>query len=166
MLCSLVKAVSSSNLLQQYWFNAKNPYKFVPVMAFADAFKRYKTGQRNAEALTVPYPAESGHKQALVYKKFALSSECGDQLALMPLAVVLDPDAVQAQGCHLQGAACHMVRVWHIEVHVQHSSQAGHITSASCCASCGKHFTRTAVLLPASHGASPVMQAGSLSRRC
>ena len=85
MLCSLVKALSPSFLLQQYWFNTKTPYKFVPVMAFADAFKQYKTGQRNVEALSVPYPAGSAHKQALVYDKYALSSECGVQLAMMPL---------------------------------------------------------------------------------
>ena len=88
-------------MLQQYWYNTKDPYKFVPVMAFADAFKRYKTGQRNAEALSVPYPAESGHKQALVYNKFALSSERRVQLALMPLAIVLRSAPMQAAGCHL-----------------------------------------------------------------
>ena len=166
MLRSLVKAISSSTLLQQYWFNTKNPYKFVPVMAFADAFKKYKTGQRNAEALSVPYPAESGHKQALVYNKFALSSECGVQLALLPLAVVLRLVPVQAAGCHLLMAACHMVRVWHIDVHVQHSWQPENRVLASCYVSCSGHFTGTAVLVPASDGATPVVQAGSLSRPC
>ena len=48
----------------------------MPVMAFADAFLKYKTGARNMEALSVPFPAEQGKKQALVYNKFALNSEC------------------------------------------------------------------------------------------
>ena len=94
-------------------------------MAFADAFKKYKTGQRNAEALSVPYPAESGHKKALVYDKFALSSECGVQPALVPLAIGPHPVSVQAAGCHLLKAACHMARVWLVDVHMQHSWQSG-----------------------------------------
>ncbi len=85
MLCSLVTALSPSIPVQQYWFNTKIPYKFVPVMIFADAFKQCKTGQRSAEALSVPYPAASAHKQALVYDKYALSSKCGVWLALMSL---------------------------------------------------------------------------------
>ena len=76
MLCSLVNALRPSILLQQYWFNTKTPYSFVSVVAFAHAFKQYKTGQRNAGALSVPYPADSAHKQALIYEKYALSSEC------------------------------------------------------------------------------------------
>ena len=44
MLCSLVTALSPSIPVQQYWFNTKISYKFVPVMIFADAFKQCKTG--------------------------------------------------------------------------------------------------------------------------
>lgn len=59
---------------QQYWVG-KGAYRFIGVKEIADAFKEYKTGRSNAEALAVPFPSSGGDDPALVKTKYALNSE-------------------------------------------------------------------------------------------
>lgn len=59
--------------LQQYWVG-KTPYRFIGVQEIAEAFKEYKVGRTNAEALAVPYQAVPDDP-ALVKTKYALSSK-------------------------------------------------------------------------------------------
>ena len=62
----------------------KTPYRFIGVKEIADAFKEYKVGRANAEALAVPFQPASGDDTALVNTKYALNSElqalCPDSL--------------------------------------------------------------------------------------
>jgi ABC-type multidrug transport system ATPase subunit len=67
-----LQEVTSKKDQQQYW-SRKDPWHFVPVMAFADAFLSYQTGQRNQDALATPFPKEQSGKTALVTRKRALT---------------------------------------------------------------------------------------------
>lgn len=60
--------------MQQYWVGS-SPYRFIGVKEIADAFKTYKVGQANAEALATPYQRLEGDDKALVTRKYALNSE-------------------------------------------------------------------------------------------
>ena len=67
---------TSANLsaeLQQYWIG-RAPWDYVPVTTFAEAFQKHKTGRRSAEDLAVPFEQTAGSKDALVDKKYSLSS--------------------------------------------------------------------------------------------
>ena len=61
-------------MLQQYWIG-RNAWKYVPVATFAEAFQKHKTGRRSAEDLAVPFQPTAGSKDALVNKKYSLSSK-------------------------------------------------------------------------------------------
>ena len=63
-----------SSAIQQYWVG-KGAYRYIGVQEFADAFKAYKTGRANSEALAVPFPSSGGDDPALVNSKYALNSE-------------------------------------------------------------------------------------------
>ena len=60
--------------MQQYWVG-KGAYRYVGVKEIADAFKEFKTGRANAEALAVPFSGSSGDDPALVKSKYALNSK-------------------------------------------------------------------------------------------
>ena len=60
--------------MQQYWVG-KTPYRFIGVREIAEAFKSFKVGEANAEALTMPFQPLEGEDPALVKTKHALSSK-------------------------------------------------------------------------------------------
>lgn len=59
--------------LQQYW-TGSGSWQYVPVTSFAEAFKKHKTGLKSAEGLAVPFDKTTSSKDALVNKRFSLSS--------------------------------------------------------------------------------------------
>ena len=61
-------------VLQQYWVGS-GPWKFVPVASFAEAFSHHKTGQKGAADLAVPFVKSQQGTDALINKRFSLSSE-------------------------------------------------------------------------------------------
>lgn len=46
--------------VQQFWADASQPYQYVPVTAFADAFKKTELGQGWDEALSTPFQRPEG----------------------------------------------------------------------------------------------------------
>ena len=63
-----------SDVQEQYW-SLPQPYRFVPVLEFADAFQKSNLGRSNAELLTTPFDKSSVTKDPLVHKRFALNSK-------------------------------------------------------------------------------------------
>ncbi|KAK9856814.1 hypothetical protein WJX84_004570 [Apatococcus fuscideae] len=59
-------------MLQQFWAG-RDPWEFVPVDRFAQAFQLSSTGVASASALATPYDASRSHPNALAHKKHALS---------------------------------------------------------------------------------------------
>jgi hypothetical protein len=58
---------------QQYWADKAQPYAFVPVLAFAEAFECSEAGRQSAAALAQPYtPPGKAPLDALVRTKCAL----------------------------------------------------------------------------------------------
>ncbi len=58
----------------QYWYDKSIPYKYVPVQAFAEGFKKFHFGERLAEELATPFDRTKSHPAALVTKKYALTN--------------------------------------------------------------------------------------------
>ena len=61
-------------VLQQFWAG-RDPWAFVPVDRFAQAFQLSATGLASASALANPYDASRSNPDALAHKKHALSGE-------------------------------------------------------------------------------------------
>jgi hypothetical protein len=53
-------------LLQQYWADESQPYKFVPVTAFVEGFQKTQAAQRTHEALDMPYDRAASPEGSLV----------------------------------------------------------------------------------------------------
>ncbi|CAK0753548.1 hypothetical protein CVIRNUC_002229 [Coccomyxa viridis] len=73
-IADFLQEVTSLKDQQQYWAHKAQPYEFVPVEAFARAFRETEVGRRNARRLEQPYERPPGQLfDPLVRKKFALS---------------------------------------------------------------------------------------------
>ena len=66
---------------QQFWAAEGDPWEFVPVAAFAEAFRASPAGQAAAAQLSTPFDTSSSHPDALVQKKHALSGMHTSSLA-------------------------------------------------------------------------------------
>ena len=53
-------AQTIGDVLQQYWANSSQPWQFVPVKVFSDAFEQSKLGRGITEALGQPYQKPEG----------------------------------------------------------------------------------------------------------
>jgi ABC-type multidrug transport system ATPase subunit/ABC-type multidrug transport system permease subunit len=58
----------------QYWYDKNIPYKYIPVQAFVEGFKKFHFGERLAEELATPFDRTKSHPAALVTKKYALTN--------------------------------------------------------------------------------------------
>lgn len=65
--------VTSKKDQEQYWFDQRRPYRYVPVAELANAFKDYRVGKELDEKLATPFNKSESHPAALVTTKFALS---------------------------------------------------------------------------------------------
>jgi hypothetical protein len=66
--------VTSQKDQEQYWFDKRQPYRYISVKAFADKFKSFHVGQKMADELVVPYPKDQSHKAALSFERYSVSS--------------------------------------------------------------------------------------------
>ena len=60
---------------EQYWANRSQPYRYVPVKEFADAFQSFHLGVKMSAELSVPYDKSKSHPAALTTKKFGLGKK-------------------------------------------------------------------------------------------
>ena len=57
----------------QYWYRQDRPYRFVPVMKFADAFSTFHVGRSIQNDLSEPFDRTRSHPAALATSKFGVS---------------------------------------------------------------------------------------------
>lgn len=58
---------------RQYWQRHNRPYRYVPVLEFAEAFKSFHVGERLRSELAVPFDKSRSHPAALTTSKFGIS---------------------------------------------------------------------------------------------
>lgn len=60
---------------EQYWFDKRKPYRYVPVKEFVDRFKHFHVGLQLADELSRPYPSNKSHKAALSFSTYSVSKK-------------------------------------------------------------------------------------------
>ncbi len=65
--------VTSRKDQEQYWFNRQQPYHFVSVSEFTEAYQQFFIGRQMKEELAVPFPKELNHRAALSTEKYSVS---------------------------------------------------------------------------------------------
>ncbi|XP_068310037.1 pleiotropic drug resistance protein 2-like [Pyrus communis] len=73
-VADFLQEVTSKKDQEQYWFKKNEPFRYVSVADFAQAFTTFHVGQRLAEDLRVPYDKRTAHPAALVKEKYGISS--------------------------------------------------------------------------------------------
>ncbi|XP_061359145.1 ABC transporter G family member 36 [Gastrolobium bilobum] len=69
-----LQEVTSRKDQEQYWANRSQGYRYVSVNEFANRFKQFHVGMQLQSELSVPFDKSSGHRAALVYKKYTVST--------------------------------------------------------------------------------------------
>ncbi|KAL3696312.1 hypothetical protein R1sor_010388 [Riccia sorocarpa] len=72
-VADFLQEVTSMKDQEQYWANRDEPYTYVSVSKFAEAFSKYHVGQCLADELDIPYDKTRSHPAALVHDKYALN---------------------------------------------------------------------------------------------
>ncbi|KAL8501204.1 hypothetical protein ACS0TY_020672 [Phlomoides rotata] len=73
-VADFLQEVTSKKDQQQYWCKKNEPYHYISVPEFAQAFNSFPIGQRVMEDLRVPYDKSSTHPAALVKQKYGISN--------------------------------------------------------------------------------------------
>ncbi|KAG5551933.1 hypothetical protein RHGRI_010140 [Rhododendron griersonianum] len=68
-------AVTSRKDQEQYWANKDEPYSYVHVKEFAEAFQSFHAGQKLGDKLAVPFDKAKGHPAALTTEKYGVSKK-------------------------------------------------------------------------------------------
>lgn len=58
---------------EQYWVRRDEPYSFVTVSEFAEAFQSFHVGRALGEELAVPFDKTKNHPAALTTEKYGIS---------------------------------------------------------------------------------------------
>jgi len=67
--------VTSRKDQEQYWANKDEPYSFVSVKEFGEAFQSFHIGQKLGDELAIPFDKSKGHPAALTTKKYGVSKK-------------------------------------------------------------------------------------------
>lgn len=59
----------------QYWMNKEEPYSYVSVREFSEAFQSFHVGRRLGDELSVPFPKEKSHPSALTRDRYGVSKK-------------------------------------------------------------------------------------------
>ncbi|CAN6692199.1 unnamed protein product [Malus baccata var. baccata] len=73
-VADFLQEVTSKKDQEQYWYRKNQPYRYISVPDFVDAFNSFHIGQRLVEELRVPYDKRSAHPAALVKEKYGISN--------------------------------------------------------------------------------------------
>ncbi|KAJ1688210.1 hypothetical protein LUZ63_019600 [Rhynchospora breviuscula] len=74
-VADFLQEVTSRKDQQQYWARYDEPYQYVPVKAFAEAFNSFHVGRNIAGELSVPYDKSRSHPAALTTSKYGVSKK-------------------------------------------------------------------------------------------
>lgn len=58
---------------EQYWVRTNEPYSFVTVQEFAEAFQLFHVGRKLGDELAAPFDRTKSHHAALTTKKYGVS---------------------------------------------------------------------------------------------
>ncbi|KAL0372075.1 UNVERIFIED_CONTAM: Pleiotropic drug resistance protein 1 [Sesamum calycinum] len=67
--------VTSKKDQKQYWANKDEPYRFIPVSEFADAFQSFAFGRKLGDELAIPFDKSKSHPAALTKQKYGLGDK-------------------------------------------------------------------------------------------
>ncbi|KAK4441272.1 Pleiotropic drug resistance protein 2 [Sesamum alatum] len=73
-VADFLQEVTSKKDQEQYWFRKNQPYRYVSVPEFAQAFNSFHIGQQLGAELRVPYDKTRAHPAALVKDKYGISN--------------------------------------------------------------------------------------------
>lgn len=71
-VADFLQEVTSRKDQEQYWANKEEPYNFVTVKEFAEAFQSFHIGRKLGDELAVPFNKEKAHPAALATKKYGV----------------------------------------------------------------------------------------------
>ncbi|CAK8535728.1 unnamed protein product [Lathyrus sativus] len=72
-VADFLQEVTSKKDQAQYWMRRDQPYRFVTVTQFAEAFQSFHVGRKLAEELSVPFDKTKSHPAALTTKEYGLN---------------------------------------------------------------------------------------------
>ncbi|GLJ44167.1 hypothetical protein SUGI_0921640 [Cryptomeria japonica] len=73
-VADFLQEVTSRKDQQQYWALKAQPYRYVSVKEFAEAFHSFHVGQKLAEELAVPFDKRKSHPAALTTSRYGVST--------------------------------------------------------------------------------------------
>ncbi|OAY52727.1 pleiotropic drug resistance protein 1 [Manihot esculenta] len=71
-VADFLQEVTSRKDQQQYWANRDQPYSFISVQEFSEAFQSYDVGQRLGQELSTPFDKAKSHPAALPTVKYGV----------------------------------------------------------------------------------------------
>ncbi|KAF5200483.1 Abc transporter g family member [Thalictrum thalictroides] len=74
-VADFLQEVTSKKDQKQYWARKDEPYNFIPVMKFAEAFQSYHIGLKLRDELATPFDRSKSHPAALTTKKYGVNKK-------------------------------------------------------------------------------------------
>ncbi|XP_058112277.1 pleiotropic drug resistance protein 1-like isoform X2 [Magnolia sinica] len=74
-VADFLQEVTSRKDQQQYWVKQDEPYSYIPVKAFAEAFRSFHVGKRLGDELAIPFDKNKSHPAALTTSRFGASKK-------------------------------------------------------------------------------------------
>lgn len=74
-VADFLQEVTSRKDQQQYWSRHDEPYRFVPVREFSEAFHSFHVGQDIGKELSTPYDKKKSHPAALTTSRYGVSTK-------------------------------------------------------------------------------------------
>ncbi|KAL5975216.1 ABC transporter G member 39 [Asimina triloba] len=74
-VADFLQEVTSIKDQGQYWANKDEPYRYVPVKEFADAYQSFHAGRKVSDELKVPFDKSESHPAALTTTKYGISKK-------------------------------------------------------------------------------------------
>uniref|UniRef100_A0A803MQI5 ABC transporter domain-containing protein n=1 Tax=Chenopodium quinoa TaxID=63459 RepID=A0A803MQI5_CHEQI len=71
-IADFLQEVTSKKDQEQYWSRKDQPYSYISVSEFTQGFQSFRTGQKLASDLVVPFDKSKAHPAALVKEKYVL----------------------------------------------------------------------------------------------
>ncbi|WOL15051.1 hypothetical protein Cni_G23832 [Canna indica] len=74
-VADFLQEVTSRKDQEQYWARLDEPYRYIPVRTFAEAFQSFHVGRATMNELAVPYDRSKSHPAALTTTKYGVSKK-------------------------------------------------------------------------------------------
>ncbi|KAJ4718271.1 Pleiotropic drug resistance ABC transporter [Melia azedarach] len=74
-VADFLQEVTSKKDQEQYWARREQPYRFITVQEFADAFQSFHVGRKVADELAIPFDKKKSHPAALTTEKYGVNKK-------------------------------------------------------------------------------------------